>query len=112
MGMETTLILRSRPEALLIGATGVEDIMQCVQLIILTHLGSVVLDRTFAGDGSYIDQPGPMGAARAMASLAEAIERHEPRVRVKRIELPADQAANADGAFFPVVTITIKAGAL
>lgn len=110
--MSGSLVVRSRPTALVVGATGLEDILQCVQLIILTHLGSVVLDRRFAGDGSYIDQPGPFGAARAMAGLAEAIERHEPRVRVKRIEMPTDQAANADGTFFPTVILTIKEGVL
>lgn len=106
MGAE--LVVRSRPTALEVGATGLEDILQCVQLIILTHLGSVVLDRRFAGDGSYIDQPGPFGAARAMAGLAEAIERHEPRVRVQSIEFPTDTTANADGTFFPTVILSLK----
>lgn len=104
-------VVRGESAPLVIGSSGLEDVLQCVRLIILTYIGSVCLDRSFAGDGSYIDTPSPFATARAMASLIEVIEAKEPRVRVEGVEFETIPVTElADGRLVPVVTITIKPG--
>lgn len=99
------------PGEIVFGASGLTEILQNVRMIICTMLFSVPLDRRFAGDGLIVDKPSPHDAARAMASLAEEVERYEPRVQVVRVEfvpLPGTEAAG--GRLVPKVVFKLREG--
>lgn len=101
-----------------IGATGLDDINQCIRYIVLCVIYSCPMDRGFANTGRYIDAPIPHAAAMRIAELTEAIEKNEPRVRVTSIKIiPAGQqaqdAASAamDGRTRPVIRYRLREGA-
>lgn len=101
----------------IIGATGIEDINQCIRYIVLCVIYSCPMDRGFANKGTYIDAPIPHAVAMRIAELTEAIEQHEPRVRVVSIKLipagkQAQEAASAamDGRTRPVIRYRLREG--
>lgn len=69
-----TLTLTGEKTALLIGATGIRSIEQNIRMILTTFMYSVPLDRGFAHDGSAVDTPSPLEAARRIARLTEVLE--------------------------------------
>jgi phage baseplate assembly protein W len=93
-----------------IGASGLDDIMQCIRYIVRTTVFSVPLDRSFASDGSYVDAPVPHAVAARMAALTEAIERKEPRVRVTSIRFAARAEDALDGRLYPVIRFRLREG--
>jgi phage baseplate assembly protein W len=93
-----------------IGARGMDDIMQCIRYIVRTTVFSVPLDRSFASDGSYLDAPVPHATAARMAALTEAIERKEPRVRVTSIRFAARPDDAMDGRLYPVIRFRLREG--
>ncbi|MDR0476565.1 MAG: hypothetical protein LBH14_01305 [Desulfobulbaceae bacterium] len=108
MSQEFELVADDAPA--IIGAKGLDDVMQCIRYIVRTTVFSVPLDRGFATDGSYIDAPVPYGVAARMAALTEAIERREPRVRVTSIRF-AQQAADAmDGRVVAIIRFRLCDG--
>ena len=95
----------------IIGAKGLEDVIQCIRYIVITTVFSVPLDRSFATDGSYIDAPVPYAVAARMAALTEAIERREPRVSVTSIRFAPLAATDAmDGRIVPVIRFRLRDG--
>ena len=104
-------VTRDRP--LVIGATGVDALLQNIRVIVLTSLYSVPLDRAFAHLGEAIDSPAPQETARLVGRLAEAIEKYEPRVKVDRIvfEESADRrGALMEGRLIPRITFSLRDG--
>lgn len=95
---------------IVIGAQGMEAIMQNIATIVTTLVYSVAFDRGFATSGAFLDSPAPHAAASKMAELAEAIEQREPRVTVQRIAFDADAAGCADGRLCPRITFTLREG--
>jgi phage baseplate assembly protein W len=93
-----------------IGATGMEDIVQCLRVIARTVHYSVPLDRGFAATGAYIDSPLPQATAARIAALTEAIERYEPRVRVTSIRFLPDADGAMDGRMVFVVRFHLREG--
>lgn len=75
------------PAPLVIGATGLEGLHQCLRIIVTTLIYSVPLDRGFAVTGSFIDAPLPYAVAQRLAELTEAIEKYEPRVKIISLRL-------------------------
>ena len=106
MASETELVVDDSP--VVIGATGMESIRQCVRNIVRAMAFSVPLDRGFANAGGMIDSPAPQRTARLAAEIIDAIERYEPRVHVKSVtfrKLSADR--HMEGAVCPVVRFSI-----
>jgi len=96
---------------IVIGATGLDEILQNVRLILATFSYSVPLDRAFAGGGDYIDAPSPYAAQRRMAAIVDQIEQYEPRVQVTGITFEALETADSmDGILVPVVQIRLRDG--
>jgi phage baseplate assembly protein W len=93
------------------GATGIEEIQQNIRFILATMVFSVPLDRSFGGNGLFLDAPSPFEAQRRMAAIIDIVERHEPRVRVTglRFDDPGT-AATMDGQLVPVLTYEIREG--
>jgi phage baseplate assembly protein W len=99
---------------IIIGASGLDDICQCLRCIARTVIFSVPLDRGFANSGSFVDSPAPHATAARVAELTEAIEKYEPRVKVSsiRFQTGAGSAeAAAEGRLTPVICFRIKEGA-
>ena len=94
----------------IIGATGLDDIAQCIRNITRATMFSVPMDRAFATDGAYVDSPIPHATAVRIADLTEAIETYEPRVRVSSIRF-AQRASDAlDGRVYPVIRFRLREG--
>ena len=95
---------------IVIGAQGMEAIMQNIATIVTTLACSVPFARGFATGGAFIDSPSPHAVGAKMAELAEAIEQREPRVKVQRIAFDADAAGCTDGRLCPRITFTLREG--
>lgn len=109
--MEAVFDLASR-QPLVIGATGMEAIIQNIRMILMTLRFSIPLDRGFAHDGRMIDAPAPQDAWRKTRELIDAIEKYEPRVRVEKIEFVYHDIENQlqEGTLTPKVTFSLKKG--
>jgi len=74
---------------IVIGAEGIEDILQCVQMILGIIEGTVFLDRKLGISSEIIDNP-----LNRMDKLHEEIyrkiEEYEPRVEVVSIKIKTD----------------------
>lgn len=84
-----------------IGATGADEIVQNVEIIISTPKGSVPLDRNFGLDYSVVDQPIPIAKALLAAQVVETLLTYEPRVRIT--EVTFDPEFELNGVLRPVV---------
>ena len=93
---------------LVIGATGLDAVVQNIRMILTTFAYSVPLDRRFASHGGAIDAPAPVMAALRIAVLTDAIEEKEPRAEVVSIRLL--RAETLDGQLRPVVTFKLREG--
>lgn len=63
----------------------IEEIKQNVRTIVLTRRGTVPMDREFGIRAEILDTPITEQSA-LVAEVAEAIEKFEPRARLRRIE--------------------------
>ncbi len=102
------LLVDTTPQPLVIGATGDEELMQNVRIIVSTFAHSVRFDVPFADAGDYIDSPLPLAAARRIAALTDAIEQHEPRLTVKSIRFKNDPVSAAQGTGYPIIRVVKK----
>ena len=94
----------------IIGASGLDDIAQCIRNIVRTTMFSTPMDRAFAADGAYVDSPIPHATAARIAGLTEAIEEYEPRVRVSSIRFAQKAEDAIDGRVFPVIRFRLREG--
>ena len=108
MSQEYEFIADNAPAV--IGARGLEDIMQCIRYIVRTTVFSVPLDRGFARSGAYVDAPVPHAVAARMAALTEAIERKEPRVRVTSIRFAPRAGTGSRRRLYPVIRFRLREG--
>jgi|HigsolmetaAR204D_1030405.scaffolds.fasta_scaffold00489_15 phage baseplate assembly protein W len=89
------------------GATGVNEILQNVWMIMSTVQYSCPLDRAFAWSAEDVDQPITVAQARMTARLIDAIRRYEPRVEVVGVTYQSDHLS---GRLNPVVKVRIADG--
>jgi phage baseplate assembly protein W len=94
-------------QELVIGAQGLQEILQNVRVILTTLAGQVLLDRGFAGPGEYVDAPINTVRRRKLAAWVQAIEKHEPRVRCQKIYFE-NAGDTEDGEMYPVAVIRVK----
>lgn len=116
--MEYELTAAQAP--IVIGASGLADIMQCMRTIVGTVAYSCPMDRGFANTGQYMDAPIPHAVALRVAELTEALEAREPRIKVTSIRFvpqhpTAEQRARAvnsamDGSLTPVIRFRLREG--
>lgn len=90
------------------GATGVNEILQNVWMILSTVQYSCPLDRAFAWSPE-VDAPLPVAQARTTARLIAAIRQYEPRAEVVEVTYKADPM---NGKLNPVVKVRIADGAV
>lgn len=93
---------------LVIGASGVEEILQNVRVILTTPKGSLMGDRAFGVEQAFLDTPTPKAKAAYMTSVVEAVSRFEPRARVTAITWKPDADAAGEGRLVPVISLSIE----
>lgn len=88
---------------LVIGAKGIEDVLQCIQMILGIIEGTVFLDRKFGISSEIVDNP-----LNRMDKLHEEIyrkiEEYEPRAEVTSIKIKTD---NLEGKSNIVVGVRV-----
>lgn len=102
------LTLSPAVSPLIIGATGMDAIVQNIRIIVTTLAYSTPLDRAFASTGSFIDAPTPYAVARKVAELTEAIEAKEPRVRITSITYSPTVGNEMQGRVYPKIHFVLK----
>lgn len=68
------------------------DLRQQVELLCATPVGSVVLDRDFGLDMSFLDEPVSVAVNMAAAEIAVKLEKYIPALRLVRVKADYDQA--------------------
>jgi uncharacterized protein len=63
-----------------LGATGLNEILQNVRIIITTRIGSVMLDRRFGLDFSFLDAPQNKAQLMIVQQMCQGLTLFEPRV--------------------------------
>lgn len=91
----------------LMPATELEEIMQNVRMILQTMRGTVPLYREFGVSGELVDKPVNLVQNRLAAEYARAIQKWEPRARLKKIYWRQTRTEVADGKLIPVVRLTV-----
>ena len=84
----------------------VKSVMQNVQNILRTVLGTVPMYREFGIDARFVDTPINVATPIIYATIREAIEEFEPRCEVIDIDFVPD--LSNPGALLPTVTVRIK----
>lgn len=112
--MMNSFIISSENDApgITIGATGVNEIIQNVRMILSTIKGSLYLDRDFGLNPDLIDMPQMQAAFFYREEIINQIERYEPRVNVLEINFTTDKNDLMNGTLLPVIKIEIKNGVL
>ena len=87
--------------------TELEEILQNVKTILNTTRGTVPLDRGFGVDKKILDIPISVAKAKLSAAIVEAINKQEPRARVKKIYYEQKDYETMDGTLKPCVEIEI-----
>ncbi len=71
------------------------DLRQQVELLCATPVGSVVLDRDFGLDMSFIDEPVSVAVNMAAAEISVKLEKYIPALQLIRVQ--ADYGQSQDG---------------
>lgn len=74
-----------------IGATGIEDIQQCLHVLLSTIEGSVFLDRELGISPELIDSP-LTKLGKLNQEIFNKIGMYEPRVKVKDIKITSNNS--------------------
>ena len=91
------------------GAEGEFQIIQNVSTLLATPIGSVVLDRRFGVDMSFLDNPTPMARAKFQQSVVAAIRKYEPRARITKVGFRETKDGILAGRMIPVVSVEVTA---
>lgn len=105
------IIYRDTP--LIIGATGIESILQNLRMIVETLRFEIPLMRDFAHDGQLVDSPAPLVTARLTAALMDAVARYEPRIEIEGVWLDEERhgrGAFMDGRLTPRIRFRLREG--
>lgn len=85
-------------------ATGPDEILRNVRMIITTIAGTVPFDRDFGVDTSFLDLPLPQAQGRLTIEYIEKIRRYEPRAKIEKVTFDQDPI---NGAITPKVVISL-----
>lgn len=90
-------------EDIKVGVEGVEDILQCIRIILGTIEGTVFLDRRFGISPEIIDEP--LNKIEMLnEEIYKKIEEYEPRAEVTSIKIKTD---NLEGKANIIVGVRI-----
>lgn len=91
----------------LMPSTEIEEVLQNVRTILATVKGTVPLDREFGIEQKILDQPVNAVQARLNAALVEAVNKFEPRAKVRKIFYDNTDRETLDGILKPRVQIEL-----
>lgn len=89
------------------GASGVDEVLQNVSMILASVIHSCPMHRNFAWDASMLDRPQNAVKAVIISRLHAAIKKYEPRAKVISIQFQAD---GLNGVMKPVVKVRVMDG--
>lgn len=84
----------------------VEEVIQNVRMILTTMKGTVPLDRDFGIDATIVDKPLAVVQAQLARDIVNAVNKYEPRARVKNVQYE-DSSGAVNGVLKPIVRIEI-----
>lgn len=87
--------------------TELEEILQNVRTILATVKGTVPLDRDFGINPNVLDQPVNVVQARLNAAIVKAVNKFEPRARVRKFCYDNSPRETIDGIVKPRVEVEI-----
>jgi phage baseplate assembly protein W len=82
-------------QALNLGATGLNEVLQNVRVIITTRIGTVMLDRKFGLDYSFLDAPQNKAQLMMIQQMCQGLTNFEPRVTFSHIQFGIDPVTYA-----------------
>jgi phage baseplate assembly protein W len=88
----------SEQTALDLGATGLNEVLQNVRVIVTTRIGSVMLDRKFGLDYSFLDAPQNKAQLMMVQQMCLGLTHFEPRVTFSSIQFDIDKVTYAMNA--------------
>lgn len=78
--------IRDNRQALDFGATGLNEVLQNVMVILTTRVGSVMLDRRFGLAQNYVDAPMNVAEMMIIQQVCVGLAFFEPRAKYKSIQ--------------------------
>jgi phage baseplate assembly protein W len=78
-----------------LGATGLNEVLQNVRVILTTRIGTVMLDRKFGLDFSFLDVPQNKAQLIIVQQVCAGLTYFEPRVRFSSIQFGIDSVSYA-----------------
>lgn len=88
-------------------ASGTEEIIQNVGILLTTVIGSVTLNRRLGLNAGFIDEPSPRAMMNLSIFALETIQEYEPRVQVLSVDFVPDPEAALNGKLYPKVEVRI-----
>jgi phage baseplate assembly protein W len=89
------------------GATGNQEILQNVAMILNSVVYSCPMDRLFAWDGSLLDRPINIVPSLLSSRLISAVNQYEPRAFITKVSYSGN---GSNGQLLPKVKVKIKDG--
>jgi phage baseplate assembly protein W len=83
-------------------ASGNNEILQNIQVILTTPAGTVPFDRDFGIDMSILDAPIGVAKAKLTVEYTKKIKKYEPRAKVEKVSFTGDAVS---GVLIPQVVI-------
>lgn len=84
------------------------DLRQQVELLCATPVGSVVLDRDFGLNMSFLDEPVSIAVNMAAAEIAVKLEKYIPALRLVRVKANYDRAGQGKIDFEVIVEEVVQ----
>ena len=81
--------------ALNLGATGLNEVLQNVRIIVTTRIGTVMLDRKFGLVYDFLDAPQNKAQLMMVQQLCMGLTNFEPRVTFSHIQFGIDPVTSA-----------------
>jgi len=100
-----TVTVESMPREIILGASGVMEVMQNVRTILTTRRGTVPLNRAFGISFDFLDTPIDTVRARIEQEIFLQIKRYEPRAIFKQVSWDSDVLS---GRVSPTVKIEVR----
>jgi phage baseplate assembly protein W len=97
--------LDTLPKEIVFGASGVQEVMQNVKLIIMTRKGTQPLDRNFGISYTFLDSPMTRVQALIEQEIFMALRKYEPRAILKQVTWNGDPIS---GSVRPNVSIQVR----
>lgn len=99
------LMVNALTQAVVFGATGIDEVVQNVRTILTTRKGSVPLDRELGLDFSVLDSPLPKAQAALQSDIFLQVQKYEPRAVITRIAFANEPLS---GRLLPTVYLEVN----